>query len=258
MGKLEAYILYVSGVTKALMHGNEQIWPKERKRHMNTSITTVLFDLDGTLINTNDLIIASFTHTLNHYFPSKYSREDILQFMGPTLEESFHIVDPNQVEEMVAHYREHNMKHHDSLVTEFEGVFETITALKAAGYKIGIVTTKIRDAVLRGLKVGRLESFFEVVITLDDVQHAKPDPEPIHLALEKLHSKPEETIMVGDNHHDILAGKNAGTQTAGVAWTIKGKEYLNTFGPDYMLDNMRDLLQILKVDDDEENQTLPG
>ena len=225
---------------------------------MDISINTLLFDLDGTLLNTNDLIIASFTDTLNHYYPNKYKKEDIQQFMGPPLEEAFRSIDENQAVEMVALFREHNWKNHDRLVKEFEGVYETIVALKAAGYKMAIVTTKIREVVLKGLKLGRLESFFDVVITIDDVQHAKPDPEPIFLALEKLHSKTEETIMVGDNHHDILAGKNAGTLTAGVAWTLKGKEYLNSFGPDFMLDNMKDLLQILKVDDYEENQTISG
>jgi pyrophosphatase PpaX len=79
------------------------------------------------------------------------------------------------------------------------------------------------------------------------VKKVKPDPEPIFLALEKLDSKPEETLMVGDNFHDVLAGKNAGTETAGVAWTIKGRDYLAKFEPDYMLENMTDLLTILGV-----------
>lgn len=214
---------------------------------MSTNITTVLFDLDGTLINTNDLIIASFTETLNHYYPERYKREDILQFIGPPLYDSFYSIDKERVDEMIVRYREHNLKHHDLLVKEYEGVYETVEALHKAGYKLGIVTTKIRDVVLRGLKVGRLDRFFDVIVALDDVKKAKPDPEPIVKALEKLDSSPEETIMVGDNHHDVLAGKNAGTKTAGVAWTIKGRKHLEEYKPDYMLENMKDLLKILQV-----------
>ncbi|RFU66977.1 pyrophosphatase PpaX [Peribacillus saganii] len=214
---------------------------------MNTDITTLLFDLDGTLINTNDLIIASFTATLNHYYPDKYQREDILPFMGPPLYDTFVSLDPERVEEMIARYREHNLANHDLMVKEFDGVYDTVKALKEAGYKLAIVSTKMHDTVVRGLQVTRLAEFFDVVIGLDDVENAKPDPEPVLKALKLLNSVPEEAIMVGDNHHDVLSGKNAGTKTAGVAWTAKGREYLNQFEPDFMLESMEDLLGILKV-----------
>lgn len=214
---------------------------------MNTNIETLLFDLDGTLINTTDLIIASFTHTLDHYCPNKFSREDILQFIGPPLVETFKKIDETRMEEMINHYRTHNLQYHDTLVTEYQGVYETIASLKEANYKLGVVTTKARSTVERGLKLGRLDSFFDVVVTLDDVQHAKPDPEPIFKALDQLQATPESSIMIGDSHHDIMAGKNAGTFTAGVSWTVKGKDYLQSYKPDYMLDNMSDLLQIVKA-----------
>ncbi len=213
---------------------------------MEKKITTLLFDLDGTLINTNELIIASFLHTLNHYYPNQYTREDVYEFIGPSLLETFSGLDLERAEEMIEHYREHNHLHHDLLVEEYEGVYETIQELKERNYKVGIVTTKMRKAVQRGLLKGRLDSFFDVVVTLDDVKNPKPDPEPIELALKLIGSSAEETIMVGDNSHDILAGKNAGTKTAGVAWALKGRDYLEQYGPDYMLENMRDLLKIVE------------
>jgi pyrophosphatase PpaX len=213
---------------------------------MNNNITTLLFDLDGTLINTNDLIVASFTETLNHYYPGRYQREDILPFMGPPLYDSFYSIDPERVDEMVARYRKHNLEHHDSLVTEFKGVYETIRTLKENGYKLAIVSTKKRDGIEKGLRLTKLDEFFQVVIGLDDVEKAKPDPEPVLKALDLIGSVPEEAIMVGDNHHDILAGQNAGTKTAAVAWSLKGREYLAQFNPDYMLETMPDLLTILE------------
>ena len=213
---------------------------------MNKKITTLLFDLDGTLIDTNELIIASFLHTLEHYYPNQYTREDVFEFIGPSLVETFSKLDIERAEEMIEYYREHNHLHHDLLVQEYEGVYETIQALKERGYKVGIVTTKMRKAVERGLIKGRLDSFFDVVVTFDDVKKTKPDPEPIELALKLIGSSADETIMVGDNSHDILAGKQAGTKTAGVAWTLKGRDYLEQYGPDYMLENMRDLLSIVE------------
>jgi pyrophosphatase PpaX len=213
---------------------------------MNNKINTVLFDLDGTLIDTNELIISSFLHTFEHYYPNQYKREDVLPFLGPTLRETFETLDASKVDDMIATYRTYNLAHHDTLVTEFPTVLETVKVLKETGYKVGIVTTKLSDVVMKGLKLTKLDSYFDVIVALDHVKKAKPDPEPIIKALEQLSSKPEEAIMVGDNYHDILAGKNAGTQTAGVAWTIKGRDYLEQFDPDYILEEMADLLEILE------------
>lgn len=215
---------------------------------MSTQVNTVLLDLDGTLIDTNELIIDSFLYTLNNYYPEKYKRNDVLPFMGPTLRETFESINPEKVDEMIEVYREFNIRNHDLLVKEFPGVFETIQALKNAGFKIGIVTTKVLRTVEKGLKLTKLDQFFDVIVALDHVQKAKPDPEPIHKALELLGSSPDEAIMVGDNSHDILGGKNAGTKTAGVAWSLKGKEFLLGFEPDYILENMTDLLKILEVE----------
>ncbi|MEH6953624.1 pyrophosphatase PpaX [Neobacillus drentensis] len=212
---------------------------------MKNKITTILFDLDGTLIDTNELIISTYLHTLEKYYPSKYQREDVLPFLGPTLHEAFGSINPDLVEEMVLEYRAFNIANHDELVTEFAGVFETVQSLKDKGYKLGIVTTKRHDVTLKGLRLMDLERFFEVVVTYDHVSKTKPDPEPIFKALEQLNSTPEETMMVGDNYHDILAGKNAGTVTAGCAWSIKGRDYIAKYEPNYILENMADLLTIL-------------
>ncbi|WP_338751467.1 pyrophosphatase PpaX [Bacillus sp. FJAT-52991] len=211
------------------------------------NITTLLFDLDGTLINTNELIIASFLHTLDYYFPNQYQREDVYPFMGPTLVETFSSIDPDRVDEMVERYRTYNLAKHDELVTEFDGVYDTIRTLKENGYKLAIVSTKMRNTVIKGLKLMNLYDFFEVIVALDDVTEPKPHPEPLQKALAALGSTPEEAMMIGDNYHDIEGGKNAGTLTAGVSWSVKGKEFLQTFDPDYMLDTMSELLDILQV-----------
>ncbi|UQD53353.1 pyrophosphatase PpaX [Bacillus methanolicus] len=214
---------------------------------MNTKINTVLFDLDGTLIDTNELIISSFLHTLEKYYPGKYKRADVIPFMGPTLEETFEGINKDWAEDMAKTYREFNISNHDLFVKEFDGVYETVRILKENGFKLGIVTTKRLDVALKGVKLTKLDEFFDCIVAIEHVKKPKPDPEPILLALEQLRSVPEEALMVGDNHHDIFGGKNAGTKTAGVAWSLKGKDYLAQFEPDYMLDNMSDLLSILGV-----------
>ena len=212
---------------------------------MSNKITTILFDLDGTLIDTNELIISTFMHTLDKYYPGKYQREDVYPFMGPSLMDTFSGLDPDRVDEMILEYRTYNLANHDLLVKEFVGVKDTVHTLKERGYKLGIVTTKLHDVVLKGLRLMDLEPYFEAVVALDHVEKEKPDPEPVLKALEQLGAKPEEAIMVGDNYHDILAGKNAGTKTAGVAWSMKGRDYLANFEPDFMLESMADILAIL-------------
>lgn len=206
----------------------------------------LLFDFDGTLLNTNELIIRTFMHVLNDRFPGQYTREDCIKFIGPSLDETFQQITPNEVDEMVAKYREWNIAHHDEYVTEFDGVNSTLQQLKEQGIKLAIVSTKKRNTIEMGLRVMKAEHLFEFYIGLDDVTNTKPDPEPVLLALKKLGVSKEHAMMIGDNYHDILAGKNAGIKTAAVAWSLKGEEYLRQFNPDYMLYHMSDLLEIVK------------
>lgn len=208
------------------------------------NITTLLFDFDGTLLDTNELIIQSFEQVLNSRYPGQYTREDILPFMGPTLKESFDTVDADLSDVLIQEYRTWNLANHDRLVKEFDGVSETLQRLKENGLKMAIVSTKRNNMVMRGLQLMGLEDFFDTVIGLDDVQRPKPDPEPLLLALERLGSKPEEALMIGDNTHDIGGGKNAGVRTAGVAWSLKGEAFIRSLEPDYVLQHISDLLPI--------------
>ena len=132
---------------------------QEGERTKAMRINTVLFDLDGTLINTNELIISSFLHTLNTYYPNQYKREDVLPFIGPSLHDTFSKIDESKVEEMITSYRKFNHDHHDELVEEYETVYETVRELKKQGYKVGIVTTKARQTVEMGLQLSKLDEF---------------------------------------------------------------------------------------------------
>lgn len=213
---------------------------------MCKKITTLLFDFDGTLIDTNELIIQTFQYVLDKYYPGEYGRGDILPFLGPTLHDTFNAINLERAEEMINDYRTWNITMHDELASEFDGVSQTLQELKDQGLKMAIVSTKRRDMVMKGLDLLGVTDLFDVVVGLDDVTNAKPDPEPIQLALERLGAKKEEALMIGDNYHDVVGGKNAGVRTAGVAWTSKGEEFLQTFEPDYMLQHISDLLTIVK------------
>lgn len=211
-----------------------------------TKITTVLFDLDGTLINTNELILASFRETIDHYFPdNKLKREDLIEFIGPTLAQTFGKLAPDKIDEMIEYYRNHNILYHDDMVEIFPSIREGLDLLKNKGMKMGIVSSKKKDMVIRGLKQCGIYDYFSVIVSCDCVKNPKPDPEPIELALELINSSKEETIFVGDNHHDILGGKNAGVITCGVVWSIRGAKYLKEYNPDYIINSAIDIANII-------------
>ena len=197
-------------------------------------------------MNTNELIIHTFSTVLEKHFPNSYEREDILQFIGPSLKQTFETIAPLRTEELIKEYRELNLALHDEMVSVYDGVEETLYLLKNRGLKMAIVSTKKRDTILHGLRLMGVSELFDTVISLDDVENPKPHPEPILKALKELSSSAAESLMIGDNSHDIEGGKNAGVRTAGVAWSAKGEDFLATFKPDYMLQHISDLLELVK------------
>ncbi len=208
---------------------------------------TLLFDLDGTIINTNELIINSFLYTLDRYFPGKYNRELLIPHLGKTLYEQMESFGDKKIaEEMVQVYREHNLRTHDDMVKEFPYVKEVLHDLYSLGHTMGIVTTKMKSTALMGLKLFELDKLMSTVIGYEDTKQHKPDPAPIHLAIERLEADPKTTLMVGDSQYDIEAANIAGITSIGVGWSLKGREFINQFNPDYMIDDMRELIPIVR------------
>ncbi len=210
----------------------------------------LLFDFDGTLLNTNDLIIETFAHVIDPKFPGRYRREDYVRFIGPTLTESFMEVDPTNIEALLAEYRTWNAEQHDALATEFPHVKEVLHKLKEQGIQLAVVSTKRADALHRGLRLLGITDLFDTIISMDDVTNAKPDPEPVELALKRLGVSKDRALMIGDNSHDIEGGHNAGVRAAGVAWSYKGAAFLQQFQPEYMLETMLDLYDVVGVKGD--------
>ncbi|WP_088006484.1 pyrophosphatase PpaX [Indiicoccus explosivorum] len=213
---------------------------------MSGMFKAMLFDFDGTLLDTNELIEQTFLGVLGEFYPGRFTAEDVIHFNGPSLSQTFSRIAPDRVEELTQAYRELNLELHDELVREYDGVGETIRLLKAKGMKLAIVSTKRRVVIERGLALMDLSDAFDVLISLDDVVNPKPHPEPVQLALDRLGVDKAHALMIGDNSHDIEGGRNAGVKTAGVAWAAKGEAFLASFKPDFMLRHISDLLEIGK------------
>lgn len=211
------------------------------------SIDTILFDLDGTLLDTNELIRESFIHTFNLYNIS-FTEEDLTEYNGPPLRETFLKLDPEKGEEMVQEYRRFNVENHDQYVDLFPNALETLSALHKANIKTAIVTNKMRDVTLIGLELTGLDEYFtaERIISLSDVSVGKPNPEGIIKAMKVLNSKKDTTLIVGDSYHDLEAGQKAGIQTAGVTWSERGEDFLRSYNPSYMINDLYELLHLVE------------
>lgn len=208
----------------------------------------VLFDLDGTILDTNELIIETFLNVLPGRTPAPLTREYIMANMGLELRQQLRFFTELQdVEELVPLYREYNLRRHDDLVTAFPYVLEVLAQLKAGGCKIGIVTNKARITTDKGLRLTGMDAYVDAVLTVDDVGKPKPDPEMVLTMMDKLGSSPEQTILVGDSHYDVMAAHRAGIRAVGVAWSLKGSGILSEHGADWIIEDMRELPAIAGV-----------
>lgn len=212
---------------------------------MTTKISTILFDLDGTILDTNELIIQSFFHALEGIAPEGFSREHIIPSMGQPLTDQLKLFSGlENVEHLTQAYRQMNLRLHDELVTPFPFVQEVLKGLHERGIRLGVVTTKMRLTTERGLKFTGLFDYISAIVTIDDVEHPKPHPEPVLKAMAALGSKGQETMMVGDSTVDIVSANEAGAVSVGVAWSLKGEDVLREAGALHIIHDMRDLYEL--------------
>lgn len=210
---------------------------------------TVLFDLDGTILDTNELIIRSFIEALDGYVDADFNRDHIIPSMGaPLIDQMKRFSGLDDVAHLVDAYREVNLRLHDEYVKAFDYVLEVLERLHTDGVKIGVVTTKMRLTTDRGLAFVDIAKYMDAVITIDDVANAKPHAEPVQKALALLGVGPKKSLMVGDSTVDILSGINAGVDTVAVAWSMKGEQVLKEAGAKYVIHDMRDLYAIVGLE----------
>jgi len=211
-------------------------------------LQTVLFDLDGTLIDSIRLILDSYHHTLTqHNLPAR-SDEEWLRGVGTPLHVQFSQWhdSPEMLEAMIATYREFNLKHHDRMVTVYPGVVEAVRQIKSSGIQTGLVTSKNRQGALRGLALVGLEALMDVMVCADEVSNPKPHPEPVEKAVALLGADPGRTVYVGDSIHDMHSGRAAGVKTAAALWGPFGRSHLESAGPDYWLEKPEDLVGLVQ------------
>lgn len=206
----------------------------------------ILFDLDGTLIDSTPLIIESFKNTFLNYFGEIKKDEDIYPYLGIPLRAPFEQLYPDKVDELLDAYRKINENKHDNYVGVFIGVNSTIEKLRDKGIILGVVTSKRRELAQRGLRLFNLDKEMSILVTPEDTKKHKPDGEPIMKALEIAGIADKDSVLyVGDSTYDIICAKNAGVKSAAVGWSYIPAGELLRAEPDIVLERPEDLLKYI-------------
>jgi pyrophosphatase PpaX len=207
----------------------------------------VLFDLDGTLIDSGAMIVASMRHAVTTVLGREVPEEELRAAVGgPGLIAQMRALDESRVDELVAAYRAHNEPLHDSLQA-CRGIEAALDLLRDEGRRLGIVTAKRRVTVQLAFDVlPWLEHRFEVVVGAEDTARHKPHPEPLLYALERLGAAPSAAAYVGDSPFDVESAKAADCFAVAVTWGgIHDEERLATLGPDAIVHDPEELLAVL-------------
>jgi pyrophosphatase PpaX len=204
----------------------------------------VLFDLDGTVLNTNNLIIQSFKHVFREINGQSIASEAIVACFGEPLRVSLQRLSPDNWEVLLEEYRRFSLLHHDDLTEIFQGAKECLELLRDSRIKLGIVTSKMRSTALKGLDLFELTPFFDGIVGMEDCQQHKPDPDPVIKGCQAVGVNPTEAFMVGDSVFDIKSAKAAGAYAIGVMWSMNNMDLLAEAGADAIVSTFEDLYHL--------------
>jgi pyrophosphatase PpaX len=221
---------------------------------MLNAVDAVLFDLDGTLVDTIPLIFACYEHTLAAHAPGfKPSRSVLVSNLGRSLDDILFdyataagAAEPLALSrEMLQTYRSFQREAVSRLIQPYDGIREALAGLRERGVTLGVVTSKVEWAARQCYEYYGLGEFLSVQVFHDDTARHKPDPEPLLFAATKGGLAPERCVYVGDSIHDMAAGKAAGMRTIGVLWGPSTRDALVSAGADEIATVPADLLAIV-------------
>jgi pyrophosphatase PpaX len=207
----------------------------------------LLFDLDGTLIDSIELILGAARHAFADFDGHRPSDDEWRAGIGRPLHTVLREYAPDDAtaERLFGRYRAYQMEHHDRLVRPYDGIVDTLRALAGEGHPLALVTSKSDWMAAKALAHVGLEALIPVVVGCDSCTNHKPHPEPVHRALALLGAEPANALFVGDSPHDVESGRAAGVTTVGVTWGAFRREELEAAGADLVIDRIEELPPLL-------------
>jgi pyrophosphatase PpaX len=208
------------------------------------ALEVLLFDLDGTLIDTIEMIMASARYATKTVLGEALPDDVLRHNIGVPLVAQMEEYAPGRSAELLKAYREHNARVHDEMIREYPGVDGALRELSAKGYRMGIVTSKSRPVAQKGLDHFGLGDLFEVLVGYEDTDVHKPDPFPVLEAASRLGVSVDHCLYCGDSPHDMDAGIAAGALTAAALWGPFAERVLEP-KPDFALAALQDMVDLL-------------
>ena len=211
-------------------------------------LAAALFDFDGTLVDTTEMIFQGMRHATTSVLGREdFSREELLANVGQPLPRQMELFDAEKAELLLEAYRAHHEEHHDALIGEFPGVAEALSRLRAAGVRIVVVTSKRRRSVEMALeKFPGLDLVVDRFVTVEDTEEHKPHPEPLLKGLELMGDIPkDQAVYVGDSPFDVQAAKAAGLTSVAVSWGAFSEDTLREADPDYLVPDIDSVVDVL-------------
>lgn len=244
-----AQVVSLIGVVVGIL-GIVGVWDKLGKKHwpFRHDKPVVIFDFDGTLVDTKELIFASVTHTFAKFKPEKkLSEDELLSFLGPTLRTSFErFFSPAQIEEALTYFRVYQKEIQGEYAKEIPHVKETLTYLKENKYDVAIVSNKEHEVVQAGLEQFKLSAYFDTIIGRDDVEKPKPSPIGLVKACELLKRSHDDIVYIGDAPSDIKTSKNMGAYSVAFIYDKKRAQEMMKEKPCAFITDMKELINIMK------------
>lgn len=210
-------------------------------------VKAILFDLDGTLIRTEEIIMAGFRHAISKYLPdTKINKTDETNFLGQTLDNSFkkYTKDESITKSLINTYKAYTKELIEKELKTHNNAENILKYLKSKNIKLGVVTSKANDTATNDLKIVNLLNYFDVIVGFDNVKNHKPDPESLLKAAEILNIDPKHMVYVGDHENDIIAANKAKMVSVGVTYSYRFKELLSE-NPVYVIDDLINLEDII-------------